>query len=108
MDRWVSDNLTSGEVVDIRPTIYTNNRIALKYLENLIKHTRAGPNKKWNIILLYSHESYDTDEFKLKALENHNKSFFFPFHSTYALQPLDFGIFRPWKHYHSLVIQNAL
>lgn len=47
-------------------------------------------------------------ECQLKAQEHNILPFYFPSHLTHVLQPLDTGIFRPWKHYHSLAIQSAL
>ena len=108
MDNWIADELVGQERVACTPTGYTNNQIALQYLDHLIKHTRAGPTKPWKILLLDGHESHRTDAFQLKAAENHIKLFYFPSHLTHALQPLDVGIFRPWKHYHTLAIQAAL
>jgi hypothetical protein len=58
-------------------------------------------------LLLDGHESYMTNEFKLKAIENHIKLFFY-IYLIYILQLLDIGIFCPWKHYYKLVIQNAI
>ncbi|KAI1004935.1 hypothetical protein K3495_g3283 [Podosphaera aphanis] len=95
MDCWASDNLTGKELVDTSPSGYTNNWIARDYLDHLIEHVRAGPNKRWGILLLDSYETHDIDEFKLKALENHIKPFYFPSHSTHALQPFDVCVFQP-------------
>lgn len=44
--------------MDICPTDYPNNRIALEHLEHFIKHTRAGPNKRWKTLLIDSYESH--------------------------------------------------
>jgi hypothetical protein len=108
MDNWINEKLIGKERIVATPTGYTNNEIALQYMDHLIKHSRAGPNKPWKILLLDGHESHKTDEFQLKAAENHIKLFWFPSHLTHVLQPLDVGIFRPWKHYHKLAIQNAI
>ena len=67
-----------------------------------------GLNKPWKILFLDGHESHRYDPFQLKAAEHHIKLFYFPSHLTHVLQPLDVGIFRPWKHYHTLAIQAAL
>jgi len=48
------------------------------------------------------------NDFQLKAAENHIKLFYFRLYLTHVLQPLDVGIFWPWKHYYNLVIQAAL
>jgi hypothetical protein len=108
MDNWIRDELVGKEMVACSPIGYTNNEIALQYLDHLIKHIRAGLTKPWKILLLDGHESHYTNEFQLKAAEHHIKLFYFPSHLTHILQPLDVGIFRPWKHYHQLAIQAAL
>jgi hypothetical protein len=108
MDNWVAAELIGTGQVTCSDTGYTNNDIAMDYLDHLIKFSHAGPDKPWKILLLDSHESHHTDAFQLKAAENHIKLFPFPSHLTHALQPLDVGIFRPWKHYHTLAIQAAL
>jgi hypothetical protein len=87
---------------------YTNNQIALEYLDHLILYTKASSIKGWKILLLDGHESHRIDEFKLKAIENYILLFYFPSHLTHILQPLDVSIFRPWKHFHDLAIQAAL
>jgi hypothetical protein len=108
MDNWIREELVGTEQIACSPTGYTNNEIAIQYLDHCIKHSHAGINKPWKILLLDGHESHHTDLFKLKAAENHIKLFWFPSHLTHALQPLDVGIFRPWKHYHNLAVQSAL
>jgi hypothetical protein len=108
MENWLEDELKGDERIACTPTGYTNNEIALEYIDHLIKHTRAGPDKPWKILLLDGHESHHTEEFKIRAQENHILPFYFLSHLTYILQPLDVGIFRPWKHYHELAVQTAL
>jgi hypothetical protein len=58
MDNWVSENLVSTEHIKYTPTGYTNNDIAMKYLNYLIKYSKASPNKPWKILLLNRHESH--------------------------------------------------
>jgi hypothetical protein len=108
IEAWIAQELVGEE--RIRPTItgYTNNEVALEYLDHLILHLRAGPSKPWKILLLDSHESHKTDAFQLKAVENHIYPFYFPSHLTHALQPLDVGVFHPWKHYYKQAISKAV
>lgn len=108
MDNWISEKLIGTEHIACTPTGYTNNEIVMQYLNHLIKHSKAGLNKPWKILLLDGHESHHYKPFQLKAAEHHIKLFYFPSHLTHILQPLDVGIFRPWKHYHKLAIQAAL
>jgi hypothetical protein len=41
-------------------------------------------------------------------MQHHIFPFYFPSHLTHALQPLDVGIFRPWKHYHKQAVSKAV
>ena len=108
MDNWITAELVGTERLACSPTGYTNNEIAMEYLDHLIQYSRAGPEKPWKLLLLDGHESHRTEQFQLKATEHHIKLFYFPSHLTHILQPLDVGVFRPWKHYHKLAIQAAL
>jgi hypothetical protein len=45
IDNWVSENLIRTEHIKYIPTGYTNNDIAMKYLDYLIKYSRARPDK---------------------------------------------------------------
>ena len=108
MEAWVAQELVGEERIRPTTTGYTNNEVALEYLDHLILHLRAGLSKPWKILLLDSHESHKTDGFQLKAMQNHIFSFYFPSHLTHALQPLDVGVFRPWKHYHKQAISRAV
>jgi hypothetical protein len=42
MESWIHDNLKGGEVIDLSETGYTNERIAIAWLNYFIKHTKAG------------------------------------------------------------------
>jgi hypothetical protein len=108
MDNWVRSELRGEEWITSSPTGYTNNTIIMEYLDHLILHTKAGPNKPWKALLLDGHESHHYLPFQLKAAEHHIKLIYFPSHLTHALQPLDVGVFRPWKHWHNMAIQRAI
>jgi hypothetical protein len=58
MDTWVLEKLIRTEEIAYTPIGYTNNEIVMKYLNHLIKHSKAGPDKPWKILLLDGHESY--------------------------------------------------
>jgi hypothetical protein len=45
MDSWIHDNLKGGEVINLLETGYTNERIAIAWLNHFIKHTKARPNQ---------------------------------------------------------------
>ena len=90
------------------PTGYTNESIAIAWLGHFIKHTNAGPDKPWKMLLLDGHVTHENDEFVILAHANNIKPFEYPSHLTHVLQPLDVGVFRPWKHYHNKAIHHAL
>ncbi|RPB02328.1 hypothetical protein L873DRAFT_1640396, partial [Choiromyces venosus 120613-1] len=60
------------------------------------------------ILLLDGHITYHKDDSTIKCHENHIVPFELPSHLTYVLQPLNIGIFRPWKYYHNKAIHHAL
>jgi hypothetical protein len=41
-------------------------------------------------------------------MQHHIFPFYFPSYLTHALQPLDVGVFRPWKHYHKQAISKVI
>jgi hypothetical protein len=93
IDNWIADKLIGIKEVVYSPTGYTNNEIALQYLDHLIKYSHAGSKKPWRILLLDGHKSHCTDLFQLKAAKNNIKLFYFLSHLTYILQLLDVSIF---------------
>ncbi|PMD17929.1 hypothetical protein NA56DRAFT_578193, partial [Hyaloscypha hepaticicola] len=60
---WIAQELVGEERIRPTTTRYTNNEVALEYLDHLILHLQASPSKPWKILLLDSHESHKTDTF---------------------------------------------
>jgi hypothetical protein len=85
MDNWVLENLIGTEYIEYIPTGYTNNNIVIKYLDYLIKYSRARPDKPWKIPLLDGYELYVYKPFQLKAGEYNIKLFWFPSYLIYVL-----------------------
>jgi len=108
LENWIQDNLTGAEVIAVSQTGYANEGIALASLNDFIKYAGAGPDEHWRILLLDGHLTHCKDDFVIKCHENHIVPFQFPSHLTHVLQPLDVGVFCPWKHYHNKAIQHAI
>ena len=108
MASWIHENLEGSEVIALSETGHTNETIAMRWLEHFIKHTNAGPEKPWKLLLLDGHTTHENPQFVILAHENNIKLFEYPSHLTHVLQPLDVGVFRPWKHYHNKAIHHAL
>jgi len=95
MESWIHESLTGAEVITISPTGYTNENIALTWLNHFIKHVGAESNEHWGMLLLDSHSSHWQSDFIIKYRENQNIPFEFLSCMTNILQLLDVGIFRP-------------
>jgi len=108
MENWIQDNLSGAEVIAVSQTGYTNEGIALVWLDHCINHVDAGPDKDWCVLLLDGHITHHQPDFVIKCHENHIVPIEFPSHLTHFLQPLDVGVFRPWKYYHNKAIHHAL
>jgi hypothetical protein len=89
----------------VSDTGYNNTEIALQYLDHLIRYVGAKKEKK--VLLIDRHGSHMDDAFILKATEHNIHPFPFPGHLTHILQPLDVGVFQPYKHWHRKAVQHA-
>ena len=107
MEIWVSDNILEAEVIAVSQTGYTNEKIALAWLDHFIKHVEAGPDKHWHILVLDGHITHHKADFVGKCYSIHIVPFGLPSHLIHVLQPLDVGVFHPWKHDHNKAIHNA-
>ena len=84
---------------------FTNNAIEIQFLMHFIKHTDdAGPHSEWKLLLMDNHGSHETDEFLKLANDNHILSYPLIPHLTHCMQPLDVGVFQPYKHWHEVVM----
>jgi hypothetical protein len=92
MDNWINPELGddgNDNYLTQTPTGYTSNEKIMEYLDHFIKHSGAGPNAHWRLLLCDGHSTHEFEDFKLKAYENHIVVYTLPSHETQALQPLD-------------------
>ena len=87
---------------------YTNMELALIYLDHLILYTSAATNKPPKVLLMDRHRSHMQDDFIIKAIDHNIHPYPFPGHLTYILQPLDVGVFQPYKHWHKKAVQHTM
>jgi len=59
-------------------------------------------------MLINNYKSHKTTEFIRLANENHILLYPLIAHLTHYMQPLDVGVFYPYKHWHDIAIKNAL
>jgi len=77
-------------------------------LDHIILHTNASINKPIKVLLMDRHGSHMDPDFIIKATASNIHPYPFPGHLTYVLQPLDVGVFQPYKHWHKKAVQHAM
>jgi hypothetical protein len=101
--------MTGGELVLLSTTGFTNDQLAIQYLEHFIKHVGASPDASdWILLLFDNHGSYKTPQFILLAYRNKVIIVTFLAHLTHSMQPLDVGGFSTWKHFQNAAINISL
>jgi DDE superfamily endonuclease len=108
MENWYTEKLDDNVQVLLSDSGYINSELALIYLDHLIKHTDAGIDKPSKVLLMDRHGSHMDNDFIIKATANNIHPFPFPGHLTHVLQPLDVGVFQPYKHWHKKAVQHAM
>jgi hypothetical protein len=60
------------------------------------------------MLVFDGHGSHLTDDFTYYYWEHDIIPFRLPSHSTHLLQPLDIGVFQPFKHWHQVHLHEAV
>ena len=98
IESWYPKNLDGNELILLSETGYSNRELALRWLQHFVEITAPHNPGNPKVLLLDSHVSHKSPEFIIKAAEHHIILWAFPSHLTHVLQPLDVGIFQPYKH----------
>jgi hypothetical protein len=93
MESWYLDKIEKGTRVCLSDSGYTNKDICLIYLDHIIEHTNAGPDKPPKVLLMDRHGSHMDPDFIIKATALNIHPYPFPGHLTHVLQPLDVSVF---------------
>jgi len=108
MEVWYHENLAGGERILLSESGYTNDELAIIWLQHFIKETKSDGNSLWKVMILDSHTSHMTPELRLMAAEYNIHLYTLPSHLTHVLQPLDVGIFQPYKHWHKEAVHLSI
>ncbi len=108
MADWFPPELEDEATIITSESGFTNDRIAIEFLKHFIKHTNAGPSSDWKLLLMDNHGSHETPEFLRLADENRILPYPLIPHLTHCMQPLDVGVFQPYKPWHDVAIRDAL
>ena len=91
------------------PNGWTNNEMGLGYLKHHFGPQSLSAEKakgQYRMIVFDGHESHVSHEFLQYCIDNRIIAFCLPLHSTNHLQPLDVGIFGPYKNYYAQVLEK--
>ena len=105
MMNWFPKGLPQGTRIIPSKNGFTSDEIALEYLQHYIDNSDSGPNADWKVMLMDNHGSHCTPEFINLANDHHIRPYSLIPHLTHCMQPLDVGIFQPYKHWHDKAIQ---
>ena len=108
MESWYSSKLEPGSKVVLSESGYINKEISLIFLDYIAKHTNARLDKPPKILLIDRYSSHIDKDFTIKATSYNIYLCLFPGHLTYILQPLDIGVFQPYKHWHKKAVQYIM
>ena len=71
MESWYYRNLKGDELVLLLEHEFTNDKLAIKFLEHFIKHSKVGPNANWKLLLIDNYRSHYILQFILLAIYNY-------------------------------------
>jgi DDE superfamily endonuclease len=108
MNSWYHESLHGTELILLSESGYTNDELGLQWLKHFILHTESSKDSKPKVLLMDSHASHRTPEFTILAHDNNIYPYTFPSHLTHILQPLDVGIFQPYKHWHQEAVHASI
>lgn len=103
--QWYPDYFRQQPVIrhwkyDYSPTGFSNERIALKWLNEIyLPETRPENPAQWRLLILDEASSHITEKFMLTAFLNKVHLLYLPPHTSHKTQPLDRSVFSPLKTY---------
>ncbi len=109
LEKWEEENdLDEDILLATSQTGYSNDELALQYLEHFEIHSQKSQIGVWRLLILDGYGSHLNYKFYKYAQKHYIELFRLPPHSTHLTQPLDVGCFQPFKHYHAEAIDDAI
>ena len=108
MESWYPENLDGNELILLSETGYSNSQLALRWLQHFVKLTAPHDPGNPKVLLLDSHVSHTSYDFIILAAKHYIILYAFPPHLTHVLQPLDVGVFQPYKYWHRQAVLRAI
>jgi hypothetical protein len=95
ISNWFTEDLPRDWVIQVSPTGWTNNDLALAWLKHFDSH--AKPVGVYRLLIIDGHESHCSVAFQDLCKEKKIITICMPPHSSHLLQPLDVACFSPLK-----------
>ena len=109
LEKWCIENeLDDQTKIDVSESGYSTDDIAMHWLKHFDRHTKKRQHGAWRMLIMDGHGSHMHLDFLNYASKHKIALFVFPSHSTHLLQPLDVGVFQPFKHWHAEEVDKAI
>ena len=95
ISNWFTEDLPRDWVIDVSPTGWTNNNLALAWLHHFDTH--AKPVRVYRLLIINGHESHCSVDFRDLCKAKKIITLCMPPHSSHLLQLLDVACFSPLK-----------
>ncbi|KEY72792.1 hypothetical protein S7711_10316 [Stachybotrys chartarum IBT 7711] len=105
---WVKNDLDDGVTLTTSEKGYINDIVALEWIRHFELHTRPENPEEKRVLLMDNCESHFTAELVHFCVQNNIEVFPLPPKVTHLLQPLDVGVFQPYKHWHQEVLYREV
>ena len=99
--QYEKEQFPDGQRAAVSKNGWITNEVTLEQLKHFEKFTRTKIVGKYRLLVLDGHKSHYSVEFKEYYRTNNILTLYMPAHSSYLLQPLDIGYFRPLKKVYS-------
>src|SRR2546421_1481481 len=106
LERYFPD-LPDNYLVAMSDTGYINDEVGLEWAKHFLHYSARSQKGAVRMLLFDGFDSHCTKEF-LEVLEDNKViPYRLPPHATHLLQPLDVGVFQPYKHWHAEAVDDA-
>ena len=108
LNKWVHNNLDEDISLAVSDSGYSNDYLEYKWLVHFELHSRGTQRGVYRLLIMDGYGSHLTYKFWAFARDHKIVLFRLPAHSTHLTQPLDVGLFQPFKHYHQEAIDKVV
>jgi len=108
LQAWHRNNMPGSWLMGVSNSGYSNDELAFEWIKHFAKFTCHRRDGAYILLLFDGAWEHCTKQLLEVCEENKIIPFCFPPHTTHFLQPLDVVVFQPYKHWHSVAVNEAL